>query len=55
MPDLSSQIAFVLIATPAAERSTVTDTKKQMRIEHFDDDALIEGLITLAFIWALHV
>ena len=55
MHDLSSQHAFVLIAKPAAERITVTDTKKQMRIEHSDDDALIEGLINLAFIWALHV
>ncbi len=51
MPDLSLQSAFALIAAPAGELITVPDSKKQMRIEHSDDDAFIEGLIDLAFIW----
>ena len=34
---------------------TVEDAKKQMRIAHPDDDALITRLINVAFIWALHV
>ena len=55
MPDLSLQDPFELIAAPAAELITVTDAKKQMRIEHSDADALIEGLIDVVFIWALHV
>ena len=55
MPDLSLQNAYVLITAPVAELITVTDAKKQMRIEHSDNDALTEGLIYLAFIWALHV
>ena len=54
MPDLSFWNAFVLIAALAAELISVTDAKKQMRIEHSDDDALIEGQINLALIWALH-
>ena len=48
MPDLSLQHRFELIAAPAAEPITVTDAKKQMRIEHSDDDALIARLINVA-------
>ena len=48
MPDLSLQHRFELITAPAAEPITVTDAKKQMRIEHSDDDALIARLINVA-------
>jgi len=48
MPDLSLQHRFELITAPAAEPVTVTDAKKQMRIEHSDDDALIARLINVA-------
>ena len=48
MPDLSLQHRFELITAPAAEPVTVTDAKKQMRIEHSDDDALITRLIKVA-------
>ena len=48
MPDLSLQYRFQLVTTPAAEPITVSDTKKQMRIEHSDDDALIARLINTA-------
>ena len=33
---------------PAAEPITVTDAKKQMRVEHSDYDALIARLINMA-------
>ena len=48
MPDLSLQHRFGLITAPAAEPITVTDTKKHMRVEHSDDDALIARLINVA-------
>ena len=48
MPDLSLQHRVELITAPAAEPVTVTDVKKQMRIEHSDDDALIARLINVA-------
>ena len=48
MPDLSLQHRFELITAPAAEPITVTDTKKHMRVEHSDDDALIARLINVA-------
>ena len=48
MPDLSLQHRFELITAPAAEPVTVTDAKKQMLIEHSDDDALIARLISVA-------
>ena len=48
MPDISLQHRFELITAPAAEPITVTDAKKQMRIEHSDDDALIARLINVA-------
>ena len=48
MPDLFLQHRFELITAPAAEPITVTDAKKQMRIEHSDDDALIARLINVA-------
>ena len=48
MPDLSLQYRFQLVTTPAAEPITVSDAKKQMRIEHSDDDALIARLINTA-------
>ena len=48
MPDLSLQHRFELITAPAVEPITVTDAKKQMRIEHSDDDALIARLINVA-------
>ena len=37
-----------------AEPITVTDAENQMRIEHSDEDALIERPNIMAFIWALH-
>ena len=48
MPDLSLQHRFELITAPAAEPVTVTDAKKQIRIEHSDEDALIARLINVA-------
>ena len=48
MPDLSLQHRFELITAPTAEPITVTDAKKQMWIEHSDDDALIARLINVA-------
>ena len=48
MPDLSLQYRFQLVTTPAAEPITVSDAKKQMRIEHSDDVALIARLINTA-------
>ena len=55
MPDLSLQHRFELITAPAAEPVSVTDAKKQMRIEQSDDDALITRLINVVFVWAIHV
>ena len=55
MPDLSLQHPFELIAAAAAEPIKVTNAKKQMLIEHSDDNALIERLINVAFIWVLHI
>ena len=49
MPDRSSQHHFEPIKTPAPESITFTDAKKQMRIEHSNDDELIQRLINLAF------
>ena len=51
MPDLSLQYRFQLVTTPAAEPITVSDAKKQMRIEHSDDDALIARLINTAIVF----
>lgn len=36
-----------MITAPAAEPITVTDAKKQIWIEHSDDDALIARLINV--------
>ena len=55
MPDLSLQHRFEQITAPAAEPVSVTDAKKQMRIEQSDDDALITRLINVVFVWAIHV
>ncbi len=38
---------FELTKAPVAQPVTETDTKKQMRIEHSDEDALIAPLINL--------
>ena len=48
MLDLSLQHRFELITARAAEPVTVTDAKKQMRIEQSNVDALIARLINVA-------
>ena len=48
MPNLSLQHRLELITAPTAEPITVSDAKKQMRIEHSDDDSLIARLINTA-------
>ena len=48
MPNLSLQHRLELITAPTAEPITVRDAKKQMRIEHSDDDSLIARLINTA-------
>ena len=47
MPAPLLQHRFELISAPAVEPVTVTDAKKQLRIEHSDDDALIARLINV--------
>ena len=47
MPAPLLQHRFDLISGPAVEPVTVTDAKKQLRIEHSDDDALITRLINV--------
>lgn len=42
MPDLSLQHRFEVIIAPAAGLITVTDAKKQIRIEYPDEGALTE-------------
>ena len=48
MIDVSPQYRFELVAAPKVSPITLAHAKKQMRIEHSDDDALIARLINTA-------
>ena len=48
MPDLSLQYRFQLVTAPTAEPISLTEAKAQMRIEHSDDDTLINRMIDVA-------
>lgn len=48
MEQLSQQHALVLVSAPASLPVSVQEAKEQMRVEHSDDDALIDRLINAA-------